>query len=226
MNQKYEQLNELQNELGDQIRRTWNIMKRVEASYNDCVTKFNDEYQGNLTVLFASSFSLSGAITSPFTHGLGLIVTFAGEGLKLLSNCSSKKRKRELPQLVNKLSQTVGQFKEELHVFEDKKRAFFNQCLDNIVEFCHEHPNELVVLGERGLLSTQVILRDINTFMSRLDDFLSGNKRILGEEEEVSNKEPGVMKEDSCVVMDDKTIMKLIKLIKAPVIVTTGTMKH
>ena len=241
MNQKYEKLKALQDELGDLMLRRWNITKLVVASNNRFVTKCNVEYQDNLTGLVASSLSLAGIITCYFTLGLGLFLAGAGAGaewLKLLGKCSSKKREPELPQLANKLLQIDDQLKKAFHV-EDKKRHSFNKCLDDIVEFCHEHPDELVVLRECGQVSTQDILRDIDTFRSRLADFWSSiinskeinKERNLGEEEEeeeaiVANKEPGVIEGDSYAVIEEKMIMKLIRLNTAPVIVTTGKMKQ
>ncbi|XP_068697676.1 uncharacterized protein [Montipora foliosa] len=238
MNQKYEKLKALQVDLGDLMLRRWNITKLLVASNNSFVTKCNVEYQDNLTGLVASGLSLAGIITCYFTLGLGLFLTGAGAGaewVKLLGKCSSKKREPELPQLANKLLQTDGQLKEVFHI-EDEKRHSFNQCLDDIVEFCHEHPDKLVVLRECGHVSTQDILRDIDTFRSRLADFCSSiinskeinKERNLGEEEEaiVANKEPGVIEDDSYAVIEEKMIMKLIRLNTAPVIVTTGKMKQ
>ncbi|XP_068690893.1 uncharacterized protein [Montipora foliosa] len=194
---------------------------------------------GSSLSLAGSSLSLAGSITtlgplwSILTIG-GLFYAFGG--LKFLSRCSSKKREPELSQLADELLQIDGQLKEALYV-GDKKTASFAQCLFDIGEFCREHPNELVVLRECGHVSTQDILRDINKFWSRLGDFLSissktlkeiHEERILGEEEAIvsMNKEPGVIDDDSCAVLEDKMMMKLIRLITAPVIVTTGKMKQ
>ena len=236
--QKYGQLKALQGELGDQILRAWDIAKRAVAMYNDFVTKLKEHNRtllvGNILSLAGSSLSLVGSITGCSTLGpLWSILTMAG---LFYAAGGLKKRESELSQLAHELLQIDGQLKETLYV-RDKKMDSFAQCLFDIGEFCREHPNELVVLRECGHVSTQDISRDINTFLSRLADFLSisgknskeiHEERILGEEEAIvsMNKEPGVIDDESCAVLEDKKIMKLIRLITAPVIVTTGKMKQ
>ena len=242
MNQKYEQLKALQDELGDQILRTWDITKRVVAMYNDYETKLKERNRTIRVKLVGSIVSLAGSSLSCASDTccstcstlgpLGLILVIGGWSYAMVKDRKLLKREPELSQLENELSQTCGQLKEASHV-EDKKMDSFVQCLNDIVEFCRKHPDELVELRECGLVSTQDILRNIDTFRSRLADFRSSiinSKEILGEEEEeeaiVANKEPEVIEDDICAVIEEKIMMKLIRLITAPVIVTTGKMKQ
>ncbi|XP_068700104.1 uncharacterized protein [Montipora foliosa] len=246
MNQKYEKLKALQDELGDQILRTWDISKRVVAMNNDYVTKVKEHNRtirvkcvGGIVSLTGGSLSLGShtcCSTCPTLGPLGLILFIGGSLCAIVKARKLQKREPELLELEKELSQTCGQLKEASYVAH-KKMESFAQCLADIVEFCREHPNELVVLRECGHVSTQDILRDINTFRSRLADNLKNSEEIheegiLGEEEEEEaivsmNKQPGVMNDDSCAGLEDKeSIMKLIRLITAPVIVTTGKMKQ
>ena len=241
MNHKYEQLKALQDELGEKMLRKWDITKRVVAMYNDLVTKSKEHNRTLRVKLVGSIVSLAGSSLSLASHTccstcstlgpLWWILAIGSGYCVVVKERKLLKREPEFSQLANELSQTFGQLKEASQV-ADKKMDSFSQCLVDIVEFCREHPNELVELRECGHVSTQDILRDINTFRSRLADFLKNSKeiheeRILGEEEEAivsMNKEPGVTDDDSCAGLEDKKIMKLIRLITAPVIVTTGKM--
>lgn len=181
------------------------------------------------TLLVGSGVQLAGFITHLFTIAVGLPFFLVGSVIyvsELLSDlCSANKT--EPHQL---FQQTAGQFKEAAHVYHSKRCSFI-QCLDCIVKLCHKYPNELVVLGECGQVSTQDILRDLNVFMSRLDDFMSRvinpkgiDKEMIPDEEEAmsSNREAGVV-EDVSDLNEAEILMELIRLTEAPIILTTRT---
>lgn len=207
------------------------ILKHFEANFNEITKQIQYLQRQASTLLVGSGVQLAGYIAQLFTVAVGLpfflvgTVIYVAEGLHLL--CSTNKIQ---PQLFIEHQQTVGQFQEASHVYFSKFKSFI-QCLKDIVELCLKHPNELVVLRECGQVSTQDILRDISTFMSRLDDFYSSvinsegihRERILDEEAMSSNREAGVKKDDSAFNVSEK-MMELTRLITAPMILTTRTM--
>ena len=235
---KYEKVKALQNEVGERILRLWNILKSIVATENELVTKIN-EYQGrclstcNRCIIWRA-LSCAGFI-GLFTSPVGLVLSMAGDGLftaeVLKFICSAKRREEEdkQVQLMVELQQKAGQFKEALDAFYTKFVSFI-QHLKDITEFCHEHPNKLIVLRECGQVSTQQVLRDISTFMSRLEECAStaSNSRevhqemILDEETMASNKDVGTVEDDSSVKEDD-LLMKWKRLLTEPIILTTRT---
>lgn len=227
---KYEQAKTLQGELGDQLRRLMDIQKRVAAScelvkkHCECLRKHTS------TFLVGSGVQLAGLITQLFTIAVGLPFFLLGSVISvselLRDLCSANKT--ELLQLFTELQQTAGQFKEAVHVYHSKLCSF-TQFLDCIGKLCHKYPNELVVLGECGQVSTQDILRDLNVFVSRLDDFMSRvinpkgiDKEMIPDEEEAmsSYREAGVV-EDVSDLNEAEILMELIRLTEAPIILTT-----
>lgn len=206
----------------------WDILKHYTASYNELVTKHNEfDRKYTTAALVGNSVSLVGQIACLFSSGVGLpfvlvgTVIYAAKSLQLL--CLANKTE---PQLISELQLTVGQLKEAESVYHCQHCSFI-QCLDRIVELCHKYPNELVVLRECGQVSTKDIVRDINTFRSKLDDFISSvaysigihKKGIPDEEEAMSDN---ILEEVSALDEDEK-VMKLIRLTKASIILTKRT---
>ena len=206
------------------------IQKHVAASFE--LVKKHQKYQRKhaSTLLVGSGVQLAGLIVQLFTIAVALPFFLVGSVIyvsELLSNlCSANKA--ESHQLITEFQQTAGQFKEAAHVYHSKHCSFI-QCLDCIVELCHKYPDELVVLRECGQVSTQDILRDINIFRSRVDDFISHvitpegihKERILDEEGAMSSKREARVLEDDSDLNEDEKVMKLIRLIEAPIILKT-----
>ena len=247
---KYKQVKVLQDELGEQSLRLCDIIKRVVASSNEFATKSN-EYRSRVlssskrALLWTTFIALSlvGKYSGLFTcevrpvlsivAGVFCILSVA-ENAKFQLSAKEREEMSKRRQLLKKLQQKDGRFKEALHVFKTKFVSFV-QHLHEIAEFCQEHPNEMVVLRECGPVSTQQVLRDISTFWSRLGDFLSSvcNPRqthgevILDLDEEAmsSNEEVGVIEDDSALMSSvNEKVMELKRLITAPIILMAGTM--
>lgn len=206
----------------------WNILKHCTASYNELVTKHNEyDRQHTTAALVGNSVSLVGQIASFFSFGVGLpfvlvgTVMYVAKSLHLL--CLANKTE---PQLLTELQQTVGQLKEAVSVCRSQHCSFI-QCLECIVELCRKYPNELVVLRECGQVSTKDIVRDINVFRSKVDDFIRSvayskgihMEGIPDEEEAMSHN----ILEDVSALDEDEKVMKLIRLTKAPIILTKRT---
>ena len=240
---KYEQVKALQNDLGEQILRLWDIMKSVFGTYDELVTKIN-EYGSRIIsslsrCLVWNAFSCAGSIgLLSFASAVGSVLSIAGSGLLIAEQlkflCSAKRREEEdkLVQLLIELQQKAGQLKEAFHVFDTKLVSFMHHLKD-ITEFCHEHPNELILMRECGQVSTQQVLRDISTFMSTLEEFTStaSNSREIHEKMIVDgqgmalSREVGVI-EDGNDLTEDGKVMKFKRLLMAPIILTTGKMNE
>ena len=206
----------------------WDILKHFTASYNELVTKHNEYKRKHTTALLVgNSVSLVGQIASFSSLAVGLpfvlvgTVIYVAKSLHLL--CSANKTE---PQLLTELQLTVGQFKEAVSVYRNQHSSFI-QCLECIVELCHKYPNELVVLRECGQVSTKDIVRDINTFRSKVDNFISSvaysngiHKEGIPDEEEAMSHN---ILEDVSALDEDEKVMKLIRLTKAPIILTKRT---
>ena len=205
----------------------WDILKHFTASYNELVTKHNEFKHKHITaVLVGNSVSLVGQIANFFSFGVGLpfvlvgTVIYVAKSLHLL--CSANKTE---PQLFTELQLTVGQFKEAVSVCRSQHYSFI-QCLECIVELCHKYPNELVVLRECGQVSTKDIGRDISLFRSKLDDFIRSVAYSKGIHMEGMPDEEEAMSHnilDVSALDEDEKVMKLIRLTKAPIILTKGT---
>lgn len=206
----------------------WDILKHYTARYNELVTKHKEYDRKHTTAaLVGNSVLLVGPIASFFSFGVGLpfvlvgTVIYVARSLHLL--CLANKTE---PQLFTELQQTVGQFKEAVTVCRSQHCSFI-QCLECIVELCHKYPNELVVLRECGQVSTKDIVRDINTFRSKLDDFIRSVAYSKGIHMEEIPHEEEVMSqhivEDVSALDEDEKVMNLIRLTKAPIILTKRT---
>ena len=212
------------------MRRLLDIEKHFAATCKLATKQSEYQLKHNSALLVGSGVQLAGTITQLFTIAVGLpfflvgVVIFVVESLRHM--CSANEVE---PQLLTEFLQTAGQLKEAAHVYHSKLCSFI-QCLECIVKFCQKYPNELVVLRECGQVSTQDILRDINIFRSRLDDFIKSvinseeihNEMILDKEEAMSsNREAAGGLEDVSALSEDEKMMKLIALTEAPIIVTT-----
>ena len=240
---KYEQVRVLQDELGKQILRRWDIINRAVASSNEFATKSNEyrsrllssSKRGLLWITFGF-LSFGGYISGLFTVEVGLVLSIFSNVFVLLSvaedtkfrfSAQEKEEMSKRMQLLNELQRKDGQLEEAHHVLKTKSDSFI-QHLHEITWFCQEHPNEMVVLRECGQVSTQQILRDISTFMSRLGDFLGSAYNLREAHEEVIRNDEAMasnqrVKDDSALSEDEK-VMKFKRLITAPIILTAGTM--
>ena len=236
---KYEQIKALQNDLGEQILRLWDIIKSVFGTYDELVTKINECRSRLLSTsnrcIVWNAFSCAGYICLlSFTPAVGSVLSIAGSGLLLAEQlkflCSAKEKEEEAKrmQLLHELQQKCGQFKEALHVFQTKRVSFMHHLKD-ITEFCHQHPNELIVLRECGQVSTQQVLRDISTFMSRLEEFTSTatnsrethEKMVADGQGMASNNEVGIV-EDGSDLSEDEKLVEWRRLLMSPIILPTG----
>lgn len=229
---QYEQAKTLQGELGDQLHRLCDIFKHFEH-FEELVTK-HSKYQRRhtFTSLVGNGVQLAGFIAQFFTILLGLPLLLLGTVIYAVEECHDlcSANKTE-PQLFIEHQQTVGRFQEALCVFKNKYESFM-QHLDDIAKLCIKYPNELVVLKECGQVSTQVILKDISIHKSRVNDFLSSvansygtyKGRILDEEEAMSSIREDGVKEDYSALKESEKMMKLTRLITAPIILTTRMM--
>ena len=207
------------------------IQKQLAAS-SKLITK-HYEYKRKHTskILVGGGLQVAGLITQLFTMAVGLpfflvgFVIYVSESLSDL--CSANQT--EPHQSLSDFEQTVGQLKEAIHVYHSKQCSLI-QCLDCIVKLCHKYPNELVVLRECGQVSTQDILRDLNVYRSRVDDFFNRvingkgiHKEMIPDEEEAvsSNGEARVLEDVSDLNEDAEKVMQLIRLTEAPIILTT-----
>ena len=231
---KYELVKVLQDELGEQILRSWDIIKGVVATYNKLVTKSNKYRRRQLSslkrVLLCTFVALSfgGYSSGLFTCDVRPVLSIVAVVFCILSWAEiakfqfSAKEREEMSkrmQLVDELLQKDGQLKEVLHVFKTKSDSFI-QHLHGIAEFCQEHPNEMIVLRECVPVSTQQVLRDISTFMSSLTNFL-GSAYNLREAHEA------VIRDDEAIALNqgvEEKKMKFKRLITGPIILTAGTM--
>ena len=222
----------MQGELAEQLRRLLDIQKQLAAS-SELITKYY-EYKRKHTskLLVGSGLQVAGLITQLFTIPVGFPFFLVGFGIYISESLSDlcSANKTEPHQSLSDFEQTIGQLKEAAHVYLSKQCSLI-QCLDCIVKLCHKYPNELVVLRECGQVSTQDILRDLNIFRTRLDDFISRvinakgiHKETIPDEEEArsSNREAGAL-EDVSDLNDNEIILELIRLTEAPIILTTRT---
>ena len=175
---KYEQVKLLQDELGKRILRSCHIIESKAATYNEFVTMFNEHRSRGLSSLkrvlvwflvglLSIAVRYSDLFTPDSVAKLVLLIVQSVAHLNVTADWFkqefSKKEREEgtkRMQLLHELQQKSGQFKEALYLYKKQFDPFMQQ-LGYIVEFCHEHPNELIVLRECGQVSTQQVLQTL-----------------------------------------------------------------